>query len=69
MGRWYRSKEKLVGHNNQYAGYLTNKKWHLNEVQDFSFKHLTSLIISESLILIFKHFKEMAKHLLYFQQV
>ena len=30
---WYRSKEKLAGHF-PYAGYLTNKKWHLNEVND-----------------------------------
>ena len=35
LGRWYRSKEKVAG-KNPYAGYLTNKKWHLNEV--FSFK-------------------------------
>ena len=27
---WYRSKEKLL--KNPYGGYLTNKKWHLNEV-------------------------------------
>ena len=27
---WYRSKEKVAG--NPYSGYLTNKKWHLNEV-------------------------------------
>ena len=32
MGRWHRSKEKLVG-NNPFAGYLTNKKWNLNEVK------------------------------------
>ena len=32
---WYRSKEKVAGHY-PYGGYLTNKKWHLNEV--FSFK-------------------------------
>ena len=31
MGRWYRSKEKVVG-KYPYVGYLTNKKWHLNEV-------------------------------------
>ena len=30
MGRWHRSKEKLAG-DQPYAGYLTNKKWHLNE--------------------------------------
>ena len=28
---WYRSKEKVAGMY-PYAGYLTNKKWHLNEV-------------------------------------
>ena len=31
MGNWYRSKEKLAG-KYPYGGYLTNKKWHLNEV-------------------------------------
>ena len=31
MGRWYRSKEKVAGVNPS-VGYLTNKKWHLNEV-------------------------------------
>ena len=31
MGSWYRSQEKVPGLNS-YAGYLTNKKWHLNEV-------------------------------------
>ena len=31
MGRWYRSKEKLRGFY-PYRGYLTNKKWFLNEV-------------------------------------
>merc|ERR1712029_994956 len=30
MGRWYRSKEKVAGHY-PYIGYLTTKKWHLNE--------------------------------------
>ena len=30
-GPWYRSKETLAG-KNPYSGYLTNKKWHLNEV-------------------------------------
>ena len=35
IGKWYRSKEKVAG-DNPYTGYLTNKKWHLNEV--FSFK-------------------------------
>ena len=28
---WYRSKEKVAGRF-PYGGYLTNKKWHLNEV-------------------------------------
>ena len=32
MGRWHRSKEKMAG-NNPFAGYLTNKKWNLNEVK------------------------------------
>ena len=32
MGRWHRSKEKLAG-DNPYGGYLTNKKWTLNEVK------------------------------------
>ena len=31
LGRWYRSKEKLAS-TNPYSGYLTTKKWHLNEV-------------------------------------
>ena len=30
---WYRSKEKVAGMY-PYAGYLTNKNWHLNEVND-----------------------------------
>ena len=30
MGRWHRSKEKLAG-DHPYAGYLTDKQWHLNE--------------------------------------
>ena len=32
MGRWYRSKEKVSG-KYPYGGYLTNKKWYLNEVR------------------------------------
>ena len=32
MGKWHRSKDKLAG-NNPYSGYLTNKKWYLNEVK------------------------------------
>ena len=31
LGKWYRSQEKVGGHY-PYGGYLTNKKWHLNEV-------------------------------------
>ena len=30
LGKWYRSKETLEGVN-PFAGYLTNKKWLLNE--------------------------------------
>ena len=30
---WYRSKEKVAGMY-PYAGFLTNKKWHLNEVNN-----------------------------------
>ena len=30
MGRWYRSKEKFEDY--PYYGYLSNKKWYLNEV-------------------------------------
>ena len=30
--RWHRSKENLAG-KYPYSGYLTNKKWHLNEVK------------------------------------
>ena len=43
---WYRSKEKLSGLlGYPYAGYLTNKKWHLNEVFSFKkFVHATLLI-------------------------
>ena len=37
MGKWYRSKEKLAG-DNPYAGYLTNKKWHMNEVLSIQYK-------------------------------
>ena len=39
MGRWYRSKENLAGHN-PYGGYLTNKKWHLNEVKIKNLLHI-----------------------------
>ena len=30
MGRWYRSKDNVAG-KNPYFGYLSNKKWPLNE--------------------------------------
>ena len=30
LGKWHRSKERVTG-DNPYAGYLLNKKWHLNE--------------------------------------
>ena len=30
MGRWYRSKDSIAG-KNPYFGYLSNKKWPLNE--------------------------------------
>ena len=29
---WWRSKEKLAGFN-PFGGYLTHKKWHMNEVK------------------------------------
>ena len=40
MGRWYRSQEKMAG-DYPFGGYLTNKKWHLNEVKinSLSFIH------------------------------
>ena len=45
LGRWYRSKEKLDGMN-PFAGYLTNKKWHLNEVFSLKqFVHASLLIL------------------------
>ena len=31
MGKWHRSKETVSG-TNPYGGFLSNKKWHLNEV-------------------------------------
>ena len=37
MGRWHRSKDKLAG-DSPYAGYLTNKKWHMNEVMTIQYK-------------------------------
>ena len=32
LGRWYRSKDRVSLSINPYAGYLSNKKWYLNEV-------------------------------------
>ena len=44
MGKWYRSKERLSGFF-PYTGYLTNKKWHLNEVISLKqFVHAIQLI-------------------------
>ena len=37
MGRWHRSKDKLAA-NNPYVGYLTNKKWHMNEVCQYNIR-------------------------------
>ena len=56
---WYRAKEKVAG--SPYTGYLTNKKWYLNEV-------LSKIKYTLRLFSILT-FKEMEKHLLYFQQV
>ena len=39
LGRWHRSKEKLAGVNT-YVGYLTNKKWHMNEVLPIEYKSM-----------------------------
>ena len=39
MGRWHRSKEKLAG-DHPYGGYLTNKKWHMNEVMSIIYKSM-----------------------------
>ena len=46
LGRWYRSKEKVAG-DNPYAGYLTNKKWHLNEVIYFK-QFVQALLLIQS---------------------
>ena len=44
--RWHRSKEKVAGLY-PYGGYLTNKKWHLNEVISYKeFVHALLLIQS-----------------------
>ena len=43
-GRWYRSKDILKG-DNPYAGYLSNKKWYLNEVIRLRHHFHTDLII------------------------
>ena len=42
LGRWHRSKDKLAG-KYPYSGYLTNKKWHLNEV--ISFKQFVNAML------------------------
>ena len=39
---WYRSKDKVAGYY-PYVGYLTDKKWHLNEV--FSFKQFVDAFL------------------------
>ena len=44
LGRWHRSKDKLAG-KYPYSGYLTNKKWHLNEVIYFKLFVLALLLI------------------------
>ena len=45
MGRWHRSTEKVAG-DYPYVGYLTNKKWHLNEVLSFKqFVHALLFIL------------------------
>ena len=46
MGKWHRSNKKVAGLY-PYGGYLTNKKWHLNEVIYFKqFVHALLLIKS-----------------------
>ena len=57
---WYRSEENPMP-GDHLAGWLTNKKWHLNEVKTKS--AYTDMRLQQIL------FKEMARHLLYFQQV
>ena len=42
LGNWHRSEEKLAG-TYPYGGYLTNKKWHLNEV--FSLKQFVHALL------------------------
>ena len=41
---WYRSKEKVAGMY-PYAGYLTNKKWHLNEVISSKANRCSSIVL------------------------
>ena len=62
MGRWYRSNEKVAG-KYPYGGYLTNKKWHLNEV------NVNTKSNNVIIFILIMTFKEFAKHLLHFQQV
>ena len=62
MGKWHRSKEKVAG-KYPYGGYLTNKKWHLNEV------NVNTKSNNVIILILIMTFKEFAKHLLHFQQV
>ena len=39
MGRWYRSKEKYEGGRLNYFGFVSNKKWYLNEVITHTHTH------------------------------
>ena len=41
MGRWYRSKDKVAGMN-PYSGYLSSKKWHLNEASKFKVRYMVT---------------------------
>ena len=61
-GPWYRSKETLAG-KNPYSGYLTNKKWHLNEVNN------NKIFVHGFILILIMTFQGMANHLLRFQQV
>ena len=62
LGRWHRSEEKLEG-DSPYVGYLTDKKWHLNEV------NVNTKSNNVIILILIMTFKEFAKHLLHFQQV
>ena len=61
-GPWYRSKETLAG-KNPFSGYLTNKKWHLNEV------NVNKIFVHGFILILIMTFQGMANHLLRFQQV